>query len=86
MYLLAWILFGVSVGIVAHLIDTKPVRGGIMGAMVLGAVGAVIGGFVANILFGIQGVEFDLSSLIFAISASLLIVFIHRSAFTKSDY
>jgi uncharacterized membrane protein YeaQ/YmgE (transglycosylase-associated protein family) len=42
MSLLAWIVFGLAVGIVANAIDPKPSYGGIIGAVVFGTAGALV--------------------------------------------
>lgn len=79
MNLLGWIIFGLIAGAVANMIDPRPAKGGILGAMLLGIVGAVVGGFLGSTLFGVGVEGFDLSSFIVAILGSLLVLFIGRS-------
>lgn len=82
MNILAWAIFGLLVGIVANILDPQPGRGGILGAIILGVVGALAGGFLANLFFG-QGITgFNLPSFIIAVVGSLIVLYIGR-AFTK---
>jgi uncharacterized membrane protein YeaQ/YmgE (transglycosylase-associated protein family) len=79
MSLLAWIVFGIVVGVIANAIDPEPTRGGIVGALVLGVLGALVGGFLASALIGIGVSGFNLTSLVVAIGGSLLLLFIGRA-------
>lgn len=79
MNILAWILFGLIVGVIANMIDPAPQRGGILGAVVLGVVGALLGGFLGSLIFGIGVTGFDISSMIIAIIGALLVLFIGRA-------
>jgi uncharacterized membrane protein YeaQ/YmgE (transglycosylase-associated protein family) len=79
MNIISWILFGLIVGIVANAIDPSPNRGGILGSMLLGIVGAVVGGFLANLVFGISVTGFNLTSFLVAIVGSLLLLFLGRA-------
>lgn len=84
MDILAWIVFGLIVGIIANVIDPQPARGGIFGAIVLGIVGALVGGLIGNWIFG-QGVTgFNLPSFLIAVAGSLLVLFVAR-AFMRSS-
>jgi len=79
MSFLSWILFGLVVGIVANAIDPAPAKGGVLGSIVLGIIGATIGGFLANLIFGINVTGFNLSSFLVAIAGSLLLLFLGRA-------
>lgn len=79
MNILAWILFGLIVGIVANTLDPQPARGGLIGAILLGIVGALIGGFLAELIFGIGVTGFNLTSFLIAIAGSLVLLFIGRA-------
>ncbi len=83
MALLSWIVFGLIVGIIANVLDPQPARGGILGTIVLGIVGALVGGFLGNWVLGIGISGFNLSSFLIAIAGSLLVLFLAR-AFTRS--
>jgi uncharacterized membrane protein YeaQ/YmgE (transglycosylase-associated protein family) len=75
MNILSWALFGLIVGIVANAIDPEPANGGILGAILLGVAGALVGGFLANLLFGVNVTGFDLTSFIVAVAGSLVVLF-----------
>lgn len=75
MNMLSWVLFGLIVGIVANAIDPGQNEGGIFGAILLGIAGALVGGFMANLLFGVNVSGFDLTSFIVAVAGSLVVLF-----------
>ncbi len=78
MSIFAWIIFGLIAGVIANLLDPHPGSGGILGAIVLGILGAVFGGFLGNMIFGIGVDGFNLSSLVVAVVGSLLLLFMGR--------
>lgn len=75
MNILAWIVFGLIVGVIANLVDPRPSQGGVLGAIVLGIVGAIVGGFVGNLLFGVGVTGFNISSFIVAVAGALVLLF-----------
>ncbi|HSX09176.1 MAG TPA: GlsB/YeaQ/YmgE family stress response membrane protein [Candidatus Saccharimonadales bacterium] len=79
MNILTWILFGLLVGTIANAIDTTPNNGGFIGSVLLGIVGALVGGFIANLLFGISITGFDTTAFIVAIAGSLLLLFFGKA-------
>lgn len=79
MDILAWIIFGLIAGVVANAIDPHPSQGGILGAMALGIVGALVGGFLANTVFGVGVSGFNISSLVVAVLGSLLVLMAGRA-------
>lgn len=79
MSVLSWIIFGLIAGTLANIIDPRPSSGGIVGAIILGIVGALVGGFLANMLLGIDVTGFNLTSFVVAIAGSLLLLFVGRA-------
>ncbi len=79
MNLLAWVAFGVISGVIANLIDPEPNQGGIMGAVILGILGSLLGGFLANLVFGVAITGFNFSSFVVAVGGSLLLLFLGRA-------
>lgn len=79
MNIIAWIVFGLIVGIVANAIDPQPARGGMLGAIFLGIVGALIGGFLSDLIFGVGVTGFNLTSFLIAVAGSLILLFIGRA-------
>jgi uncharacterized membrane protein YeaQ/YmgE (transglycosylase-associated protein family) len=77
--ILAWIVFGLAAGFIAKFIMPGRDGGGLIITMVLGIVGAVVGGFIANFLgFGAGPTVFDLRSLIVAVIGALVVLFLYR--------
>jgi uncharacterized membrane protein YeaQ/YmgE (transglycosylase-associated protein family) len=83
MHILIWILFGILVGAASHILDSQEAQGGLIMAILMGVSGALFGGFIANAIFGLNLLSFDLSSFIIALCLSLFLVFIHRTALSK---
>lgn len=78
MGIIIWIIFGAIVGWVASLI-MKTEEGNLLWDIVIGIVGAVIGGFIMN-SFGQGGVGgFNLYSLLVAILGACILIAIVRA-------
>ena len=78
MGILAWIILGLLVGVLARFLmpGTQPL--GIIGTILLGIVGAVVGGFI-GIQMGWGNVQgFDIRSLGLAILGGVLVLFLVR--------
>ncbi|HNB26672.1 MAG TPA: GlsB/YeaQ/YmgE family stress response membrane protein [Alphaproteobacteria bacterium] len=79
MGILSWILFGLLAGIVAKVIMPGRDPGGFIVTILLGVVGAFLGGFVAAQL-GLGSVQgFDIRSFIIAVGGAILVLVIYRS-------
>lgn len=79
MNFILWIIFGLIVGVVANAIDPRPSEGGLLGAIVLGVLGAVVGGFLSNLIFGAGVTGFNLSSFVVALLGAVLLLGIGRA-------
>lgn len=79
MNILLWTAFGLITGIVAQLIDPHPYYGGWVGTIVLGILGALVGGFLGDLLFGVGVSGFNLSSFIVAVAGALIVMFLSRA-------
>lgn len=76
MGILAWIVLGLVAGALAKLVMPGDQGGGIIMTMVLGIIGALVGGFLGSSLFGIGDVEgLDLRSIGIAVVGSLVVLF-----------
>lgn len=74
MSLLYWIIIGALAGWIASIITGKNSEMGAVANIVVGIVGAFIGGFIVNILGG-QGITgFNLWSLIVAVFGAVLLL------------
>lgn len=76
---IAWIIFGALVGWLASIIMGTDRDQGALGNIVVGIIGALVGGFLSNLLGGPGVTGFNLVSLVVAIiGASLLLLLIRR--------
>ncbi len=73
-----WILFGLAVGIVANLLDPKQSEGSFGATIFLGVLGALMGGILANIIFGLGITGVNLTSLSVGISGALILLLAGR--------
>lgn len=78
MNFIVWLVFGLIAGAIANFIDPKPSKGGIFGSIVLGVVGAFVGGYLGSVLFGVGITGFDPMSLVVAVAGALLVLFVGR--------
>jgi uncharacterized membrane protein YeaQ/YmgE (transglycosylase-associated protein family) len=76
---LGWIVLGLLAGAIAKLIMPGDDPGGIIVTMLIGIVGAVVGGFLGSRIFGI-GLEnfWNLQTWIVAIVGSLILLGLYR--------
>lgn len=79
MGILGWIFLGLIAGAIAKAIMPGKDPGGIIVTMLIGIVGAVIGGFVGRALFNVDlNTFFSLSTWLLAILGSLILLGIYR--------
>lgn len=70
---------GLIAGVLAKIAMPGPDPGGIILTIVIGIVGAVIGGFVVNTLLGGPNVEgFNLTSILVATFGSIILLAVYR--------
>lgn len=81
MTIVIWIAFGIIAAVISHLIDPYKVRGGLNAAIMVGIIGALLGGFLAKLLLGTSLLRFDISSLIVVFAATAVFLLMQRSAF-----
>jgi uncharacterized membrane protein YeaQ/YmgE (transglycosylase-associated protein family) len=78
MGIIAWIVVGLIAGVLAKLIMPGDDPGGFIVTILLGIVGAFVGGFVVN-LFGGAGVTgFNLWSIVVATIGAIILLAIYR--------
>ena len=78
MGILSWIIFGLIAGILAKWIMPGKDGGGFIMTVVLGVVGAMVGGYVSTLLGMGTVTGFNLPSLIIAVIGALLVLFIYK--------
>jgi len=77
MGILLWILFGLIVGVVAKFLMPGRDPKGFIITVVLGIVGALLGGWIGSLL-GLGGITgFDLRSMLIAIGGAMLVLLIY---------
>ncbi len=78
MSIIGWIVLGVIAGFIASKIVNKSGEGFLMD-MILGIIGAVVGGFIFN-AFGAVGVTgFNIYSMIVAVIGAIIVLFLYHA-------
>ncbi|GAA4619387.1 GlsB/YeaQ/YmgE family stress response membrane protein [Saccharopolyspora hordei] len=80
MGIVGWIVLGLVVGALAKAIMPGEDGGGVLVTMLLGVVGAFVGGLIGNWVFGV-GIDrfWSLSTWILALVGSLIVLGAHRA-------
>lgn len=79
MGVLSWMFFGLIAGAIAKFIMPGKDPGGCLGTVIIGILGAVIGGFVGNTLLDIGSVTgFNLRSFGIAILGAIILLTLYR--------
>ncbi len=78
MGIIAWILLGLVAGFLAGQV-MKGGGYGLIGDIVLGIVGAVVGGFLASNLLGLDVNGFNITSILIAFVGACLVIGISRA-------
>lgn len=83
MNILLWIIFGALAGWIASMIAGTNAEQGAIGNILVGIVGAFVGGFIMS-LFGESGVTgFSLYSLAVAIGGAVVVLFAWKAIATR---
>lgn len=81
---LAFLLLGLLAGAIAKLILPGKQGGGWIITLLLGVVGALLGGWLGGILFGVDlGGFFDITTWLLAIGGSLIVLLIYGALTRK---
>ncbi|HET8787729.1 MAG TPA: GlsB/YeaQ/YmgE family stress response membrane protein [Actinomycetes bacterium] len=82
MGIIGWIVLGLLAGIIAKAILPGNDPGGMIVTIIIGIVGAILGGFLAQVLFGRNTVDefFDISTWLTAIIGAIILLVIYRLA------
>lgn len=78
MGIIAWIILGLAAGAIAKAILPGTQGGGWVITLILGVVGALLGGFIGSALFGV-GLEgfFDITTWLLAIGGAIVVLLIY---------
>ena len=86
MGILAWIISGLIVGLLAKFIMPNEQGGGTILTIVLGIGGAVVVGFLGSYLFGFGDISaFDWRSMAIAVGGALLVLVVYGLVARKRD-
>lgn len=87
MGILAWILLGLVAGALAKAIMPGDDPGGIIVTILLGIVGAVVGGFIWNLITGEGGVSgINIGSILIAFLGSVVLLAVYRMFVGRRGY
>jgi uncharacterized membrane protein YeaQ/YmgE (transglycosylase-associated protein family) len=75
---LAWIIFGGLAGWIASIVMKANASMGLLANIVVGIIGAFVGGFVFNLLGGSGVTGFNLYSLVVAVIGSIVLLWLMR--------
>ncbi len=78
MSIIAWIVLGLLAGWIASMIMGGGGYG-VVGDIIVGIIGALIGGFITGPLFGIDVTGFNVTSLIVAVVGAIILIAIYRA-------
>jgi len=78
MSIIGWIVLGLLAGWLAGLI-MKGGGYGIIGDIILGIIGALVGGFLSSALLGIDVTGFNFTSLVIAVLGAIVVIAIARA-------
>ncbi|MCY0928866.1 GlsB/YeaQ/YmgE family stress response membrane protein [Streptomyces sp. H27-H1] len=80
MGIIAWILLGLLAGAIAKAVTPGRDPGGCLATVLIGVVGAVLGGWLGKVLFGVDSIDgfFHLSTWIAAVAGSVLLLLVYR--------
>jgi uncharacterized membrane protein YeaQ/YmgE (transglycosylase-associated protein family) len=80
MGILGWIVLGLLAGAIAKAILPGDDPGGIIITMIIGIVGALLGGFLAQVLFDTKPLDefFDLSTWLTAVIGAIILLVLYR--------
>ena len=84
MGIIAWIVVGLIAGALAKLIMPGDDPGGIIVTILLGIVGAFVGGFVVNLLGGAGVTGFNLWSIVVATLGAIVLLAVYRMVAARS--
>jgi len=80
--IIVWIVVGLIAGVVANFIFPEPAQGGIIAAILLGIVGAVVGGFVTGLVLKRDTTTgLNIETIIVSILGALLVLFLWNLIF-----
>jgi uncharacterized membrane protein YeaQ/YmgE (transglycosylase-associated protein family) len=85
MGIIAFIILGLLAGLIAKAILPGDDPGGVIVTTIIGIVGAILGGFLAQVLFDADPLDefFDISSWLTAIVGALILLVVYRMVVSR---
>lgn len=81
-----WIVFGLIVGAIVHAMFPRDVRGGFWSSAILGILGALVGGVLSTLLFGVGYYGFSWVGFITAIVGGVILALLSRLLFRRTEH
>jgi uncharacterized membrane protein YeaQ/YmgE (transglycosylase-associated protein family) len=83
MSIIIWLVLGLIAGWIANMIMSSG-QGGLIADILLGIVGAVVGGFLSSLLLGIDVTGFNLTSILISVVGAIVVIAIYRAITRQS--
>lgn len=84
MGIIAWIILGLIVGVIAKYVFPGNENLGWAWTIVLGIIGSIVGGWVAGLVgLGAEGGAFSIGNLIISVVGALIVLFIYSAIVKK---
>lgn len=85
MGIIAFIILGLLAGLIAKALLPGDDPGGLIVTTIIGIVGAILGGFLAKVLFDADPLDefFDISSWLTAIVGALILLVVYRTVVSR---
>jgi uncharacterized membrane protein YeaQ/YmgE (transglycosylase-associated protein family) len=80
MGILLWLLFGLIAGVIAKVLMPGDDPGGFFATILIGIVGAFLGGWLGSLLLDVGISGFNVSSFLVAVVGAILLLVIYRAA------
>lgn len=80
---ISWAIFGLIAGAIAKAIMPGKDPGGFLVTMLIGIIGAILGGWISTILLQYDPNNWSFGGFLVAIAGALILLFIYRKVATK---
>jgi uncharacterized membrane protein YeaQ/YmgE (transglycosylase-associated protein family) len=84
--IILWLALGFVAGMIIHLVDPGDAKGGILATTLFGIIGAVVGGFLTSLFFGLHITGFNFQSILIALAGGAIVALVHRLLMRKNEH